>query len=205
MKISIRKPCPSRAKFEEIWEAFVQAEECPESEESSAETKAFRAASKIWIYYCKSTPNVALSSKASLTVLVGQDIPFPGSDPAGHILQQLHHRPISRSPSPARIGAEVELAQQPPSSPKGSMGDASRLQLVQPGAHIGAAHLDLEGRRQIAAQNMKEKMQSKWFKKSHRQGYKPQFGWDESVGLPWLTIKCVAKKAYPALSGEPPR
>ncbi|KAH8794108.1 hypothetical protein BGZ57DRAFT_869050 [Hyaloscypha finlandica] len=82
------------------------------------------------------------------------------------------------------------------------MGDASRLQLVQPGAHIGAAHLDLEGRRQIAAQNMKEKMQSKWFKKSHRQGYKPQFGWDESVGLPWLTIKCVAKKAYPALSGR---
>jgi hypothetical protein len=35
-----------------------------------------------------------------------------------------------------------------------------------------------------------------------RGGYRPQFGWNQETGEPWLAIKCYAREAFPALCGK---
>jgi hypothetical protein len=43
---------------------------------------------------------------------------------------------------------------------------------------------------------------NKWRGQHFRVGYEPQFGWNPETGEPWLVIRCLAEKAYPALCGK---
>ncbi len=49
---------------------------------------------------------------------------------------------------------------------------------------------------------IKSSLLEKWQGQHYREGYVPQFGWNQETGEPWLAIRCFAIKACPALCGK---
>ncbi|KAF8855746.1 hypothetical protein BDZ45DRAFT_746186 [Acephala macrosclerotiorum] len=49
---------------------------------------------------------------------------------------------------------------------------------------------------------MQHHLEQKWKTREAFQNYKPQLGFNPSIGEPWLSIRCYAEDAYPSLSGQ---
>jgi hypothetical protein len=49
---------------------------------------------------------------------------------------------------------------------------------------------------------MRKKLEELWANRWNRKKYKPQLGWNEATGEPYMAVRAYAENSYPALSGE---
>lgn len=64
------------------------------------------------------------------------------------------------------------------------------------------ASLDLDHSAPNPAAEMRRCLTAKWFSREAWKGYTPQLGFDPSTGEPWMSVRCYADNAYPALAGS---
>ncbi|KUJ11415.1 uncharacterized protein LY89DRAFT_722584 [Mollisia scopiformis] len=170
-----RKQTPTRADFNRICAAFYQAENCQISSDQAAhEIKTYRAEYNIWAYFCK------------LFSSFGEDAGFPGKDPANTSPASLHTETTTSMKEKSRDPRYItrRSSASPPRSPS----------YYVPYKSINTLP-DTPG-------SMRECLERTWRSRTGWIDYQPQLGWDPATGAPWMTVRCYAADAYPALSGS---
>ncbi|KAL2067633.1 hypothetical protein VTL71DRAFT_15729 [Oculimacula yallundae] len=178
---SARRPTKSRSSFENVCDAFYQAEYCPypHSEgESIRHVKMYRAEWNIHMYYYEFIICLTSRSRILIPHTVGDDSDFEGEDPAT-ITFILSAKEIARSrPLPS--------SNPPANQPTNSPAPPSYIVVDLQSAEEARTMLETAIRRRNRSTNT---------------AYKVQMGWNPRTGEPWFAVRSYASNSFPALWG----
>jgi hypothetical protein len=120
---------------------------------------------------------------------VGEDVEFPGRDPA--LAFESHTLVPVPSNADTQTALPSNLAPYPSPDP-----DTQNSNLTPP------ASLDIDNTTPVLASEMRQSLKQSWLSREAWKGYSPQLGFNPSTGEPWMSVRTYASNGYPALSGS---